>query len=367
MYKVDLLPAQRKLFEVPEGLKFGDKDVAVYQGGYTCVPKDTEFLSPTGWRTIDTLTKDDLLAVYHRDGSIKFEHPLEVFKWDADKWYEFNTTFIHQTLCPNHKIVYWNDRYPEEIRTIRCEDYVNSGCNSHYKLKNYFTSNGDLTTGLSEYELRLLVAYQADGYDYQKVHNNKTSKRKLGFHLKKANKIERLHKILSECDNNYTYSIRTSGVKAGYQDIFSTIDIAKYKHFPKEWYQLNNKELSIIFDEVKYWDCAHKNSKSGFGTYTYYSNNKDDRDFIQFVCASQGYCTTTYERTRNIKIKQQNKEYTYTNKTEYSVSWTKGKLLSMGKPQVKEAKGGESKFCPSTSTGMWIARCKNHIFVTGNS
>ena len=34
MYKVDLLPAQRKLFEVPEGLNFGDKDVAVYQGGY---------------------------------------------------------------------------------------------------------------------------------------------------------------------------------------------------------------------------------------------------------------------------------------------------------------------------------------------
>ena len=34
MYKVDLLPAQRKLFEVPEGLNFGDKDVAIYQGGY---------------------------------------------------------------------------------------------------------------------------------------------------------------------------------------------------------------------------------------------------------------------------------------------------------------------------------------------
>ena len=34
MYEVDLLPAQRKLFEVPEGLKFGDKDVAIYQGGY---------------------------------------------------------------------------------------------------------------------------------------------------------------------------------------------------------------------------------------------------------------------------------------------------------------------------------------------
>ena len=39
----------------------------------------------------------------------------------------------------------------------------------------------------------------------------------------------------------------------------------------------------------------------------------------------------------------------------------------MGKPEVRTAEGGEAKYCPSTSTGMWVARCKNHIFVTGNS
>ena len=117
MYKVDLLPAQRKLFEVPEGLNFGDKDVAVYQGGYTCKKATAEFLSPTGWRTIDTLTKDDLLAVYHRDGSIKFEHPLEVFKWDADKWYEFNTRTLHQINCPNHKM-YTIKNNKEHIQTM---------------------------------------------------------------------------------------------------------------------------------------------------------------------------------------------------------------------------------------------------------
>ena len=61
-------------------------DVSLYQGGFTCVPKDTEFLSPVGWVGIDKLTKEDKLAVYHQDGSIKFEHPKEVFKWKADKW-----------------------------------------------------------------------------------------------------------------------------------------------------------------------------------------------------------------------------------------------------------------------------------------
>lgn len=172
-------------------------DVAAYVGGVTCVPGDTEYLTPTGWKTIDTLTLDSKLAVYYDDGSIRFENPLYVHKYSADKWYDFNTRFIHQTLCPNHKIVYWNDKHPEEIKTIRCEDYVQAGCNQHYKLKNYFKTNGNLTTGFTENELRVLVAYQADGYDYRKCHTNNTNRR-IGFHLKKKHKIERLISLLEK-------------------------------------------------------------------------------------------------------------------------------------------------------------------------
>ena len=112
----ELLPTQYDfLFGFDKEKLKGEKiylDVSLYQGGFTCVPKDTEFLSPVGWVGIDKLTKEDELAVYYQDGSIKFEHPKEVFKWKADKWYDFNTRFIHQTLCPNHKIVYWNDKRP---------------------------------------------------------------------------------------------------------------------------------------------------------------------------------------------------------------------------------------------------------------
>lgn len=335
-------------------------DFSLFQGGFTCVPEDTEYLSPTGWKPIKNLLKTSKLAVYYADGSIKFEEPKEVFKWEADKWYDFNTRFIHQTLCPNHKIVYWSDKKPEEIRTIRCEDYVNKGCNQHYKIKNYFKTNGDLSTGLSENELRVLVAYQADGYDYRAIHGK--SPRCLGFHLKKERKIKRLISLLEKCDKDFVDKPRLNGVKKGYHDIFSTLNLAKYKHFPVKWYQLNDKELGIILDEVQHWDCTHKETSIVYST-----NSKSDRDFIQFVAASQGYCTTTYERARNIKIVQQGKEYIYKDKTEYNVSWTKGKLLSMGKPKVIKAEGGEAKYCPSTSTGMWVARCKNHIFVTGNS
>jgi len=377
-----LLPKQAEfLFGIPEdkfhiineetGLIEISTDISCYQGGYTCIPGETEYLSPVGWKKIETLTKEDKLAVYNEDGHITFEHPKEIFKYPADKWYSFNTRHNRQCLCPNHKIVYFKEDDKEMLhpKFIKCEDFVNEGCNSHYKIRNTFKPSNETGLTLSEAEIRLLVAYQADGYDYQKANNCKTSKRTLGFHLKKTNKIERLQKILEATGFKYYTKLRSAGIKKGYRDIFveAPKELAKYKHFPKEWYSLGDRELSIIFDEVRYWDCSHKNGLSTEGSWTYSSNNKDDRDFIQFVCASQGKCTTTYERTRNIKLKHNEKEYEYKDHKEYTVSWTKAKPISMGKATIQEVKGGEAKYCPSTSTKMWLARYKNYIFVTGNS
>ena len=43
-------------------------DFALYKGGFTCVPEDTEYLSPTGWKPIKNLLKTSKLAVYYADG-----------------------------------------------------------------------------------------------------------------------------------------------------------------------------------------------------------------------------------------------------------------------------------------------------------
>lgn len=346
-------------------------DVASYIGGVGCLPADAEYLSPTGWKPLSALTQNDILAVYNPDGTIKFEHPIKVHKYKADVWYDFDTRFVKQRLCPAHNIVYFNDRGSQQDlpQKTTCAEYVSNGCNGHYKIKNTFKANGIVESGLSEINLRLYVAYQADGYDYQKVHKNKISQYSVGFHLKKSHKVARLIDLLKAAGARYKVIQRKNGIKAGYYDIFFKADFPLDKNFPCEWYGLSDKELAIICDEVKYWDCGHKILKSGkSGSYTYYTNSKANRDFIQFACASQGYCTTTYERKRNITIHQSGKEYKYPEKMEYSVSWTHGKTIALGKPKsITRAKGGEAKYCPQTTTGMWLARYKNYIFVTGNS
>lgn len=360
-----LLPNQYKfLFDVDEEKLNKDRvhiDVSLYQGGFTCCPKDTEFLSPQGWVTIDKLTMNDKLAVYHDDGSIVFEQPRDIFTYPADTWYEFDTRGTKQKLCPNHQIVYFNDRTDRDMLKplkIAAADYVKNKNNSHKTIRNYFKVKGGAKSGYSEHLLRLFVAYQADGWN---IRDGK--KFKVGFHLKKEAKVARLHDLLKGAGVDYTFTVRKTGSKKGYVDFRCALPFVD-KSYPTQWYSLDSSELEIIGHEVCFWDCSHKNDQRST---TYYTNKKQDRDFIQFCWAACGYCTSAYERRRDISITTNGKKYDYKNKVEYTTSRSAAKPIRMGNATTTKAKGGELKYCPSTSTGMWLARYKNYIFVTGNS
>ena len=159
----ELLPAQYNfLFGYdPDKLKEDNVylDVSLFQGGFTCKKGNAEYLSPTGWKRLDTLTKDDLMAVYHRDGSIKFEHPLEVFRWKADTWYEFHTRTLHQVNCPNHKMYTIKDGR-EHIQPMSefYKEHIASKYGHRGKFVTTFIQDGT-KTGLTEKKLRVLIAY----------------------------------------------------------------------------------------------------------------------------------------------------------------------------------------------------------------
>lgn len=352
-----LLPAQYEfLFGLDKG-RINDKDtlldVALYQGGFTCVPSDTEYLSPTGWKRIDTLTKDDKLAVYYDNGEIKYEHPLEVFKWDADKWYEFHTRTLWQKVCPNHKMVTWSS--DNKKRTQSMVEYYNE----HERLKQghsgrfktTFTIDG-ISSGFTENELRFLIAYQADGY----VYNESTWT--CAFHLCKKRKYNRLLQLCADLNFKYKKGVLESGDYRLYVEAPERLLI---KVFPREWYSLSSKELSIIVDEIPHWDGS-------IGKHNcYYTSTKENADFVQFAGSAVGYRSTIFTRTRP-SASGSGKLV-----TEYRVNFNTNTMPSLqatrnkARITVTKAKGGEAKYCPSTTTGMWLARYKNYIFVTGNS
>lgn len=353
--KYELLPTQYDfLFGFnEEKLKEANTylDVSLYQGGFTCKKANAEWLSPTGWRRLDELTKDDLMAVYYKDGSIKFEHPREVFKWDADKWYEFHTRTLHQINCPNHKMYTIKDS-KEHIQSMSefYKEHEMSKNGHRGKFITTFNQYG-IKTGLTENELRVLVAYQADGTNVKwgSTYNAK-------FHICKQRKVNRLVDLLAD------YKTKVTKQSDGDTCIYVSLpEKLKLKVFPAHWYQLDSSELEIIVDECTYWDGSIGKHNS------YYTSIKENADFIQFAGSASGYRTTIFTRTRP-SVSGSGKPV-----TEYRVNFNTNTMPSLyavrnkAKIEVYDAKGGDAKYCPSTSTGLWLCREFNLITVTGNS
>ena len=342
-YKYSLLPAQLEFMKIPHDEQ---SDIALYQGGYTCKKGDAEFLSPTGWRRIDTLTKEDLIGVYHpEDNTVKFEHPLEVFCWDADEWYEINTRTLHQINCPNHRMYTIKDGKPH-IQSMKefYEEHQNSSHGHRGKFVTTFKFDGDYKLDFSDDYLRLVVAYQADGTLY-----NNGEKYNSRFHFVKKRKVDRIVDLIKR--NGFEYEIRTdiNGDKYIYTYIKDQIKI-----FPKEWYNLNYHQLMVIYDECRFWDGTISSKHD-----SYYSSIKENADFIQFVGTVAGYRSTIFHRERNA----------IENRVNFNKNTTPSLYATRKKNEIKvyKAKKGEKKYCPSTSTKLWVCREFGNITITGNS
>jgi hypothetical protein len=326
-------------------------DVSLYQGGFTCKKANAEWLSPTGWRRLDELTKDDLMAVYHKDGSIKYEHPREVFKWDADKWYEFHTRTLHQINCPNHKMYTIKDG-KEHVQSMSefYEEHEMSKNGHRGKFITTFNQDG-IKTGLTENELRVLVAYQADGTNVKwgSTYNAR-------FHICKQRKVNRLIDLLAD------YKTKVTKQSDGDTCIYVSLpEKLKLKVFPAHWYQLDSSELEIIVDECAYWDGSIGKHNS------YYTSIKENADFIQFAGSASGYRTTIFTRTRPSVSGSGKPVIEY--RVNFNTNTTPSLHATRNKAEIKvyDAKGGDVKYCPSTSTGLWLCREFNLITVTGNS
>ena len=339
-----------------EGRELIYNDVALYQGGVTCKKATAEWLSPTGWKTMDKLTKDSLMAVYYpEDKTIKFEHPKEVFIWDADEWYELDSRSIHQINCPNHRMYTIKDN-KEYIQSMAdfYEEHQNSKNGHRGKFVTTFKVTGSLH--YSEDELRLAIAFQADGYDLK---NNHTWQH--AFHYKKNRKRERLEMLLKQANIEFY----TRQEKDGYFRTVCNLPLT-FKTFPSDWYKLDKASLAIIVDEVKYWDGTIEKTNE-----SYYTSIKENADFIQFAYSACGYKSTITKRNRTKYILGQKVESSW---TEYRVKSQNKNIMpsyyaTRHKNIIKKykAKKGEKKYCPSTSTKLWLCREFGRITVTGNS
>lgn len=250
-----------------------------------CVSCDTEFLTPLGWKRIDQYTPGDLVAQFHpHTAEIEFVEPITYVKEPCGEMVEIAPVRgTSQLLSKEHRVLWYRDGQFGEDSAEDFMDELHRRGGSHMRKKFMAamrtTASG--TSGMSEEELRVQVAFVADGHMAAKRPGSKGTVR-----LKKTRKIERLHKILQDAGIPYQCRIQPS---TGFT-IFRFVPPRHFKHFPAEYHALNQRELCVIGDEATYWDGSFDRRPSSGRRFS--SMHKVDADVVQLAWAALGASTS---------------------------------------------------------------------------
>lgn len=99
-----------------------------------CVDKDTEFLTPKGWKKISQYKEGDEVAQYNK-GVREFVTPNEYIKLPCDYLVRIHSETLDQVVCENHRIAYYDGA---ELKT--CPLYTCS--QGKFQLNAYKLSGG---------------------------------------------------------------------------------------------------------------------------------------------------------------------------------------------------------------------------------
>lgn len=285
--------------------------------GYAgCVDKDTQFLTPTGWKSISNYQEGDLVAQVSYGSLVSFVTPQEYIKIPCDSLHRFVSDGIEQILSDEHKIV------DPSFNTQLTSDFIKDADNVVDVYTAFFIS------GESEVD-----------------HN-----------------IAFLDTMLwlfgtRDKDSNCTYNLK---------DINSNIDAIKaVLNKQSITYKIDDKTLSFVYTPSQTFESFVITSSPDSQVYTVAlllllsdltTRDKDSfiitvdsskLDQIQFFFSSCAHTSIIKDNTIRMS--------TETIQT-----------LKASSAEVYKTLDG-NKYCFTVPSGFLLLRCNGHIFVTGNS
>lgn len=334
-------------------------NVSLVTGLAGCVDCDTEYFNGTRWVRISEYNGTDKVLQYNKNGKAELVIPNAYIINLREELNYIHTKYgIDMCVSDNHNVIYESPKgvfYNQPFYEIK--DKIEK-LSFYGKILTTFDYEGE-GINLSDDEIRFYIAVFADGSFNKNVKSEYSMCR---FHLKKDRKKERLVNLIKKI--NKEYNIHQSVVD-GYLDI-NVYNVKKIKNFPKEWYNCNKHQLKIIADEVMYWDGKFEDKNN------FFTNNKEDADFIQFVYSSLGKRASIVVTDRREKIKDGKYQY---KSIEYQVNWTDRIRCGLNQDrrpnhtptiiEKYETKDG-LEYCFNVPSHMLVLRRNNKIFITGN-
>lgn len=330
-----------------------DKFITIQIGPYGCVDKDTEFLTPTGWKAISEYTTGDKVAQWVPEtGKAEFVTPDAYIKLPCEKFYHFKHIYgLDMMVSPEHRIVYRLRRKGPKIHEKTAEEvvawYKRNGADM-VRIPVTFKAPDAEGLPYTDDELRLAVAICADGYIQRPGQDAVT------LNLKKQYKKYRVELLLDRLGIPFTMHKAGPGYSRYYFH-FKLHD----KVFGPSWWKATPHQLQVIAEELPNWDGG----MSKKGNLLFRTKQKASADFAQYAFTSTGVKAT---------LALDNKD-TYRIICSAVGADTVG--LSGGKgPNGKVADNLSEvpspdgfKYCFSVPSTYLILRRNGCIFVTGNS
>lgn len=357
-----------------EGIKLGlEKQVCFVTGGAGCVDADTEFFTGKGWKRIADYQEGDKVLQYNEDGTASLVIPQRYIKEPCKELWHFETNYgVNQTVCDEHKIIYWSQKGKKHECNINDIIEKQSNPNSGWRgqFETIFKYNGK-GISYSDAEIRLMCAIIADGSFYSNSKEGADSFLTCRFHIKKERKKQRLKMLFTL--NNLEYKEKQSRAE-GYTDFYITAPVRE-KEFFSYWYDCNPHQLEVVCDEVLNWDGCVNTSHTGTIRRSFSSCSEATIDFIQFAFHNCGYKATKrqYDRRnrerKNTKYNYKSIEYVLTISSRHRIGLNYDNRSNRKTPKTMPQKVSTIdgyKYCFTVDSHMLILRRQGNIFITGN-
>lgn len=327
-----------------------------------CVDKDTEFLSPQGWKKISEWEEGDKVLIVDKEWNAWFCNPIRYIKEPCNRMYMFKNKRLNMMISSDHRVIYINKgymykdkKYEDSVHEMSGEQlysrFRSNATGIRARLPSAFHYDGpgiDMTEG----ELRLQVAVMADGRIVKEGKDNYTQMR-----FVKERKYKRLLWLCETFGLRYkdNGSRPCSKYASGVEYEVIVWPKTKEKTYTSRYYNCSQEQLQIILEESYFWDgCVNENC-------VVTTTKKETADFIQFAIHATGQLSGWKNDLRHENAC-------------YSVRSYKRTTVGLGMdPRCEKTTTAEEvptqdgyKYCFTVPTGMWVMRRDNKILITGN-
>lgn len=270
-----------------------------------CFDDKTEILTTNGWKTYDSISKEDVVLSYNIESEVIEPTPIEeiiIRNFDgkllgfSNKQLDVLTTDEHRMLvrydCHKYQrrgtnvISPEGQKYFDSLKTDNDKWHIELAEDVFGKRRRYKSAGNAIAWNEADVLFyKMCMAVISDGYFCHKKAANGVG---IGFRFKKERKCQQLESLLNEIGWHYTKNLDKNGVWNYYlrfeygTKIFSVI--GNEKHIP---YEVLSFGSDVIKELVMYYSlydgCNDK--RDGCNTVNITTTIKHNADILQAMCA----------------------------------------------------------------------------------